>query len=326
MLAAMLIAFIGGALTILMPCGPMLLPSFFAWSFTSPTAMAKRTGQFTLGLLAGTVPMGIVVGGLGVWLRGYVGLLTTVAAVLIIALAMMQFFGWSVRLPARRTKATVGVVGAQVTGSGGAVRAQVAGGVNDSPGAKGSVSGSLRAPIKRDSSSALGVMVLGFSYSLAAIGCSGPILGTVLSVSTVFSSGGVLSGVLAMVFYALGMAFPVVILAFLWDRFDLGNARWLKPTPAKVLGQWTTRGNIISGSIMAILGVFLLIFGRTSAMPSVISVNQQVDLEKRIMDWVQTVPWSTVGIVVIGGLVAVALSVVAMRMLAPSVKVDERQS
>lgn len=291
MLTAMAIAFIGGALTILMPCGPMLLPSFFAWSFTSPTAMAKRTGQFTIGLLAGTVPMGVVVGGLGVWLRGYVGLLTTVAAVLIIALAIMQFFGWSIPLPTRRGKPAVGAVGAQFSAK--------------------------TVPVRRDSSSALGVIVLGFSYSLAAIGCSGPILGTVLSVSTVFSSGGILSGVLAMVFYALGMAFPVVILAFLWDRFDLGNAQWLKPKSAKVLGQWTTRGNIISGTIMAILGVFLLIFGRASSLPSVISVNQQVDLEKRIMDWVETMPWSTVGVVAIGAFAAIALAVVAMRMLVP---------
>lgn len=298
MLAAILIAFIGGALTILMPCGPMLLPSFFAWSFTSPTAMAKRTGQFTIGLLAGTVPMGVVVGGLGVWLRGYVGLLTTVAAILIIALAVMQFFGWSIRLPARKTKPAVGQVGAQVGGN----------------------------PGSRDSSSALGVIVLGFSYSLAAIGCSGPILGTVLSVSTVFSSGGILSGVLAMVFYALGMAFPVVILAFLWDRFDLANAAWLKPKSAKVLGQWTTRGNIISGTIMATLGVFLLIFGRASTLPSVISVDQQVTLEKRIMDWVATIPWTTVSVVAIGALAAIALAVVGVRMLTPTMKADQEPS
>ncbi len=308
MAPALLIAFIGGALTILTPCGPMLLPSFFAWSFSSPTAMARRTGQFTVGLLLGAVPMGIVVGGLGIWLRGSIGTLTTVAAILIIGFAVLQFFDITIRFPARKAK--VGPVGAQASPG---LTTQMSG-TNLTAGSDGS-STQLSAPQGRGSSSAIGVVVLGFSYSLAAIGCSGPILGAVLSFSTVFSSTGIASGILSMAFYALGMAFPVVLLAFLWDRFNLGQAKWLKPRPAKVLGRWTTRGNVISGLIMGALGIFLLIFGRAATMPAALSVNQQIDLEKRIIDWSNTIHWGVVSGVIAGILSAAILVSAGLRML-----------
>lgn len=304
---ALLIAFIGGALTILTPCGPMLLPSFFAWSFSSPTAMARRTGQFTIGLLAGAVPMGVVVGGLGYWLRGSLGTLTTVAAILIICFAVLQFFDVPIRLPQRKAK--VGALEAQPMPN---LAAQTTGAEDQK---ESGPSTPPAATQKKASSGALSVIILGFSYSLAAIGCSGPILGAVLSFSTVFASAGIMSGVLAMAFYALGMAFPVVMLAFIWDRFNLGQARWMKPHPLKVLGRWTTRGNMVSGVIMGALGVFLLIFGRAATMPSALTTSQQVDLEKRIIDWAHTIHWGVVMAVIAGVLGTAILVSAGLRMI-----------
>jgi cytochrome c biogenesis protein CcdA len=53
-----LAAFLGGVLTLLSPCGALLLPSFFAYAFGSPAALLGRTGVLYLGLATTLVPLG----------------------------------------------------------------------------------------------------------------------------------------------------------------------------------------------------------------------------------------------------------------------------
>ena len=53
-----LAAFLGGVLTLLSPCGALLLPSFFAYAFDRPGVLLRRTAVFYAGLAAVMVPLG----------------------------------------------------------------------------------------------------------------------------------------------------------------------------------------------------------------------------------------------------------------------------
>ena len=53
-----LAAFLGGVLTLLSPCGALLLPSFFAYAFDRPGVLLARTAVFYAGLAAVMVPLG----------------------------------------------------------------------------------------------------------------------------------------------------------------------------------------------------------------------------------------------------------------------------
>lgn len=52
-------AFLGGLLALLSPCSALLLPAFFAYSFTSRTRLVARTGVFYAGLCTTLVPLGV---------------------------------------------------------------------------------------------------------------------------------------------------------------------------------------------------------------------------------------------------------------------------
>ncbi|WP_405606887.1 cytochrome c biogenesis CcdA family protein [Streptomyces sp. NBC_01511] len=52
-------AFLGGLLALLSPCSALLLPAFFAYSFTSRTRLVARTCVFYAGLCTTLVPLGV---------------------------------------------------------------------------------------------------------------------------------------------------------------------------------------------------------------------------------------------------------------------------
>nr|WP_228454450.1 cytochrome c biogenesis CcdA family protein [Streptomyces alkaliphilus] len=55
----MTVAFLGGLLALLSPCSALLLPGFFAYSFTTRTRLLARTCVFYLGLCLTLVPLGV---------------------------------------------------------------------------------------------------------------------------------------------------------------------------------------------------------------------------------------------------------------------------
>lgn len=86
-------AFLGGILTLLSPCSVMLLPAFFAYAFTSPTALIGRTVIFYAGLSVTLVPLGVFSGSLGSLLTTHRMTLVTVAAAVVIVLGLWQLSG-----------------------------------------------------------------------------------------------------------------------------------------------------------------------------------------------------------------------------------------
>lgn len=103
---------------------------------------------------------------------------------------------------------------------------------------------------------------LGAVYGFAGF-CSGPILGAVL---TVAATGGVVRGGLLLACYALGMALPLFLLALVWNRFDLGQRRWLRGR-GFTLGPLRLHTNsIVSGLLFIGIGVVFLVYDGTASL------------------------------------------------------------
>lgn len=131
------------------------------------------------------------------------------------------------------------------------------------------------------------VFILGITYGLAGAGCTGPILGGVLLVAG--HTGSIVTGSLVMAFYALGMATPVVLLAFLWDALDIGSRGFLRPKPVTVLGRTTTVGALISGALFVVLGLALIFTGGLSNI-AILNSIQQAHIEEDAMRIFNAIP------------------------------------
>ncbi|TDC85691.1 cytochrome c biogenesis CcdA family protein [Actinomadura sp. 7K507] len=117
-----LAALLGGVLTLFSPCSALLLPAFFAYSFTERTRLVARTAVFYLGLCATLVPLGAAGALAGRLFYGHRDLLIGIGGWTIIALGVAQIAGLgfgSTRLQglaARRGRAgsalSVGLLGA----------------------------------------------------------------------------------------------------------------------------------------------------------------------------------------------------------------------
>lgn len=88
-----LAALLGGVLTLISPCGALLLPSFFAYAFDRPTALLGRTTVFYLGLATTLVPLGVGASFATTLLFDHRGTLIATAGWLVIALGVAQLLG-----------------------------------------------------------------------------------------------------------------------------------------------------------------------------------------------------------------------------------------
>ena len=107
------------------------------------------------------------------------------------------------------------------------------------------------------------VYLLGMTYGLAGT-CTGPILGSLLTYAALSTSS--LYGGLLFACYAVGMVVPLFVLALLWERFDLGRSRWLRPRPVRLGRIETTVTNLVSGGLLVGLGVLMLLTEGTAGL------------------------------------------------------------
>lgn len=136
-------------------------------------------------------------------------------------------------------------------------------------------------------SSRLSVFALGTVYGFAGV-CTGPILGSILTVAAV-GSNAVYGGALLAVF-ALGMALPLFVLALLWDRLGISGRRWLRPRPLTI-GTWSNSWQmIISGLISVGVGVLLLISDGTAGLGGVLTVEDQFRAESAATEAASGIP------------------------------------
>lgn len=278
------IAYVGGLLTLFAPCAALMLPGFFAYAFSSRRALLSMTGIFLLGLEVVLVPLGFAAGTVGAFFTAHRESLTTGAAIVIIVLGAWQALGapgatWVAdRVRARKAAGEVGASASAVSGASAASHA------------------------RRKETSPLAIFLVGASYGLAGIGCSGPILGAVLTLSGL--GGTSLEGALSMAAYGLGVFTPVLVLSLAWDA--LGARRsFFRPRPIEIGPIHTTLGSIFSGLVFILIGIFLIVSGAVNL--GLWDSNTQADAEFSAMSslsWLSN--WMFLAIVAVVVLLIVA--------------------
>jgi cytochrome c biogenesis protein CcdA len=155
----------------------------------------------------------------------------------------------------------------------------------------------------------LNVAVLGAVYGLAGF-CSGPLLGAILTVALAGGSA-VLGGAL-MAVYALGMAAPLLVLALLWEKFDLGSRSWLRPRTVMLGPVRTNSLSLIAGIVLVVLGVLFIVTGGTAGLGGATTVDQQFAMQRWLSDVSGTVSdlWLLLGALL---LIAIGLIVYLLR-------------
>ncbi len=103
----------------------------------------------------------------------------------------------------------------------------------------------------------------GLAYGFAGF-CTGPILGAVLGVAA--TSDRVAVGGLLLATYALGMAVPVFLLAVVWDRWRLGERRWLRAATVRVGALEMPLTRALAGVLFIAVGVVYVVFRGSSAL------------------------------------------------------------
>jgi len=157
-----LAAFAAGVLSLLSPCSALLLPSFFAYAFSSRRALLARTFVFYVGLLVTLVPLGTGAAAASALFYGNRPLLISIAGWTIIAMGVVQLIGRGFTIPFADRLNT-------------AVRS-------------------------RGGDGWLSTLLLGAVYGLAGF-CSGPVLGAILTLAATRESpwqGGFLLAVYAL--------------------------------------------------------------------------------------------------------------------------------
>lgn len=162
----------------------------------------------------------------------------------------------------------------------------------------------LRAPdtTRGDTASffALGV------FSGIASSCCAPVLAGVMTLSAL--SGSPVGGVLLGLAYTFGMAFPLFVMALLWDRFRLGERRLLQARSVRLrLGGRVLVTNTVNVAVavaFALMGGFVLFLATTGQMTGGPGFQAAVGrglsrLFRRVDDWVAPVPEPVLGLAVL---------------------------
>ena len=162
----------------------------------------------------------------------------------------------------------------------------------------------LRAPdtARGDSASffALGV------FSGVASSCCAPVLAGVMTLSAL--SGSPLGGVALGLAYTFGMVFPLFVMALAWDRFRLGERRWLraKPVRIRVAGRVlaTNTVNLAVAIAFALMGGFVIYLANTGQMTGgpgfQVAMGEGLEsIFTRIERWTDPVPEPVLGLAVL---------------------------
>ncbi|MBA2447061.1 MAG: cytochrome c biogenesis protein CcdA [Chloroflexi bacterium] len=110
---------------------------------------------------------------------------------------------------------------------------------------------------------ALAIYGTGLVYGISGF-CSGPLLGAVLTIAG--SSANPLLGAALLFTYSLGTAAPLFVIAWFWDRYQLGRRAWLRGRPLQLGPIRIFSTNLIAGTLFILLGISFIVFQGASAL------------------------------------------------------------
>ncbi|MGW1680266.1 cytochrome c biogenesis CcdA family protein [Saccharopolyspora sp. NPDC002376] len=157
-------------------------------------------------------------------------------------------------------------------------------------------------------SSGLSVYALGLVYGLAGF-CAGPLLGGVLTVSA--AGGEVLYGAILLAVFAFGMAFPLFLLAALWERFRIGERSWVRGREVAIGPLRLHTTNIISGLVFVAIGILFVLTEGAANLGGLSDVDSQFSVQ----EWLSEVSAVVSNAAVLVVLAAVALAVVLWKIM-----------
>jgi len=148
-------------------------------------------------------------------------------------------------------------------------------------------------------------------FSGLASSCCAPVLVGVMALSALSGSAG--GGIILGLAYTFGMTFPLFVMALLWDRFHLGERKFLKARPVRIhLGGHilaTNSVNLVVAAAFTVMGLFVMYLARTGKMTS--GPAFQVAFGKRVAStfgWLEKVTAPIPGAIL--GLLVLALAAV----------------
>jgi len=251
MLAASFVgAFLGGVLLLLAPCSALLLPAFCAYALASRSQLVKRTLVFLAGVCTVFVPFGLGLSVAATVLIEYRPIAVVLAGLLLIVFGSIQLAGGSFGL----------VPSALVMRLPGGMRARVP-----------------------TASTSAGVYSLGLMYGVGGF-CSGPLLGGVLSLA--MAPGNVLLGAALLITFCVGIVAPLLVLASVWDRLEVGTRRWFRGR-AITLGAWQLHSSAALGGVLFIaLGTSFIVLQGSSGLSGVYDAAGLSSLGYRLEAWI----------------------------------------
>ena len=152
-----------------------------------------------------------------------------------------------------------------------------------------------------DGTSKVSVYLLGTVYGVAGI-CTGPILGSVLTVAAI--GGTAVYGGILLASYALGMVVPLIVLALVWNRTRIGTSTWLRPRQVRI-GRWQNSWLMIVSGLLSIgLGVFLLLTDGTDSFGGILTISDEYAAENWVLN---STSWISNGIFSVLALLAITV-------------------
>lgn len=152
-----------------------------------------------------------------------------------------------------------------------------------------------------DGTSKVSVYLLGTVYGVAGI-CTGPILGSVLTVAAI--GGTAVYGGILLASYALGMVVPLIVLALVWNRTRIGTSTWLRPRQVRI-GRWQNSWLMIVSGLLSIgLGVFLLLTDGTASFGGILTISDEYAAENWVLN---STSWISNGIFSVLALLAITV-------------------
>ncbi len=152
---------------------------------------------------------------------------------------------------------------------------------------------------RKAKSDTAGVFLLGVFFAIGFSPCVGPIIGAVLVIATTLHN--YFYSALLFFVYSLGVLVPLFLLAFFYDKYNLGEKKWIQGKEVKIGNITTHSTKIIAGILLIIIGLIFIFFKGTNF----VNKYDPTGTKQLFFDWQRALIGNTT-LAVIGGIVLVA--------------------